>query len=114
VNLKLLFLSTTLLLGFFSYPAWAGSNFTGLSSTLSIYDASTWSASSPIDKKEQERRQALIKKIDDIQRQFEEAERLAYIGLSKEEIEEMYRKAVEVLNGAMVVNHSEVIYEISN
>jgi len=113
VNLKLLFLSTTLLLGFFSYPAWAGSNFTGLSSTLSIYDVSTLS-SSTINKKEQERRQALIKKIDEIQRQFEEAERLAYIGLSKEEIEEMYRKAVEVLNGAMVVNHSEVIYEISD
>lgn len=108
MNLKLLFLSTTLLLGFFSYPAWAGSNFTGLSSTLSIYDASTLS-SSPIDKKEQERRQALIKKIDEIQRQFEEAERLAYIGLSKEEIAEMYRKAMEVLNGTMVVCSSEII-----
>lgn len=108
MNLKLLFLSTTLLLVFFSYPAWAGSNFTGLSSTLSIYDVSTLS-SSPIDKKEQERRQALIKKIDEIQRQFEEAERLAYIGLSKEEIEEMYRKAVEVLNGAMVVCLSEIV-----
>lgn len=88
--------------------AWAGANFTGLSSTLSIYDVSTLS-SSPIDKKEQERRQALIKKIAEIQRQFEEAERLAYIGLSKEEIEEMYRKAVEVLNGAMVVCSSEII-----
>ena len=98
---------------YFSSSASAGSNFTGLSSTLSIYDANTLS-SSPIDKKEQERRQALIKKIDEIQRQFEEAERLAYIGLSKEEIEEMYRKAIEVLHGATVVNHSEVIYEISN
>lgn len=106
--LKLLFLSTTLLLVFFSCPAWAGANFTGISSTLSIYDASTLS-SSTINKKEQERRQELIKKIDEIQRQFEEAERLSYIGLSKEEIEEMYRKAVEVLTGAMVVCSSEVI-----
>ena len=109
MTLKLLFLSTTLLLGFFSCPVWAGANFTNLSSALSIYDASTWSASSPVDKKEQERRQELIKKIDEIQRQFEEAERLSYIGLSKEEIEEMYRKAVEVLTGAMVVCSSEVI-----
>lgn len=88
--------------------AWAGTNFTDLSSTLLIYDVSTLS-SSPVDKKEQERRQALIKKIDEIQRQFEEAERLSYIGLSKEEIEEMYRKAIEVLNGAMVVCSSEII-----
>ena len=108
MNLKSLFLSTTLLLGFFNYPASAGSNFTGLSSKLSIYNVTTLS-SSPINKKEQERRQALIKKIDEIQRQFEEAERLAYIGLSKEEIEEMYYKAVEVLNGAMVVCSSKII-----
>lgn len=108
MNLKLLFLSTTLLLGFFSCPVFAGTNFTGLSRTLSIYDVSTLS-SSTINKKEQERRQALIKKIDEIQRQFEEAERLAYIGLSKEEIAEMYRKAVEVLNGTMVVCSSSVI-----
>lgn len=108
MNLKLLFLSTTLLFGFFSYQAFAGSNFTGISRTLSIYDVSTLS-SSTINKKEQERRQALIKRIDDIQRQFEEAERLAYIGLSKEEIEEMYRKALEVLNGSMVVCSSELI-----
>ena len=102
--ISIIFLLLTLSLN----TAWAGSNFTGLSSTLSIYDVSTLS-SSPIDKKEQERRQALIKKIDEIQRQFEEAERLAYIGLSKEEIEEMYRKAVEVLNGAMVVCLSEIV-----
>lgn len=106
--LKLLFLSTTLLLVFFSCPAWAGGNFTNVTGTTTFLSFDSLS-SSPINKKEQERRQELIKKIDEIQIQFEEAERLSYIGLSKEEIEEMYRKAVEVLTGAMVVCSSEVI-----
>lgn len=108
MTLKLLFLSTTLLLGFFSCPALAGGNFTNVTGTTTFLSFDSLS-SSPINKKEQERRQELIKKIDEIQRQFEEAERLSYIGLSKEEIEEMYRKAVEVLTGAMVVCSSEVI-----
>lgn len=108
MKIKILFLSTTLLLGFFSCPAWAGGNFTNVTGTTTFLSFDSLS-SSPINKKEQERRQELIKKIDEIQRQFEEAERLSYIGLSKEEIEEMYRKAVEVLTGAMVVCSSEVI-----
>ncbi len=108
MTLKLLFLSTTLLLGFFSCPACAGGNFTNVTGTTTFLSFDSLS-SSLVDKKEQERRQELIKKIDEIQRQFEEAERLSYIGLSKEEMEEMYRKAVEVLTGAMVVCSSEVI-----
>jgi len=108
MKLKLLFLSTILLLGFFSCPAWAGGNFTNVTGTTIFLSFDSLS-SSPINKKEQERRQELIKKIDEIQRQFEEAERLSYIGLSKEEIEEMYRKAVEVLTGAMVVSSSTII-----
>ena len=107
--ISIIFLLLTLSLN----TAWAGGNLTTVTKTTTFLSFDSLS-SSPVNKKEQERRQALIKKIDEIQRQFEEAERLAYIGLSKEEIEEMYRKAVEVLNGAMVVNHSEVIYEISN
>lgn len=108
MTLKLLFLSTTLLLGFFSCPAWAGGNFTNVTGTTTFLSFDSLS-SSLVDKKEQERRQELIKKIGEIQRQFEEAERLSYIGLSKEEIEEMYRKAVEVLTGAMVVSSSTII-----
>lgn len=107
MKLNLLFLSTIFLLVFFSCPAWAGGNFTYITGTTTFLSFDSLS-SSPINKKEQERRQELIKKIDEIQRQFEEAERLSYIGLSKEEIEEMYRKAVEVLTGAMVVSSSTI------
>jgi len=88
--------------------AWAGGNLTTVTETTTFFYVDSLS-SSPVNKKEQERRQELIKKIDEIQRQFEESERLAYIGLSKEEIEEMYRKAVEVLNGAMVVCSSSIL-----
>lgn len=89
--------------------SFAGTNFTDLTSTLSIYDVSTWSSSSAISKQEQERRFELIKKIEAIQKQFEEEERRLTMGMSKDEIEKMYRHAMDVLAGAMVNCSSSVI-----
>lgn len=110
MKLNLLFLSTILLLGFFSCPAWAGSNFTNLTSTLSIYDVSTLSSSSPVSKKASTRqRELLLKKIDDIRKQFEDEERRLTMGMTKDEIERMYRHATDVLAGAMVISSSIII-----
>lgn len=89
--------------------AFAGTNFTDLISTLSIYDVSTLSSSSPVNKNEYDRRQKLLKKIEEIQKQFDDEERRLTMGMSKDEIEEMYRHAMDVLAGAMVVSSSTII-----
>ncbi len=53
--------------------SFAGTNFTDITSTITIHDLSSgWSSSSAISKQEQERRFELIKKIEAIQKQFEE------------------------------------------
>lgn len=90
--------------------SFAGTNFTDITSTITIHDLSSgWSSSSPISKQEQELRFELIKKIEAIQKQFEEEERRLTMGMSKDEIEEMYRRAMDVLAGAMVNCSSSVI-----
>lgn len=88
--------------------AWAGGNLTNISETTTIISLDSLS-SSPISKKERERKEALLKKIEEIQKQFEEAEKLSQMGMSKDEIERMYQQAMEVLNGAAVVCSSEII-----
>jgi hypothetical protein len=107
MKLKLLFISTIILL--FSCPAWAGLNLTDLTSTLSIYDVSTLASSSPVNKKEYDRRQKLLKKIEEIQKQFDDEERRLTMGMTKDEIERMYRHAVDVLAGAMITSSSTII-----
>ncbi len=90
--------------------SFAGISSTNLTSTLSVYDLSSgWSSSSAISKKDQERRFELIKKIEAIQKQFEEEERRLTMGMTKDEIEKMYRHAMDVLAGASVVCSSEII-----
>lgn len=59
--------------------------------------------------KEHHRRRLLLDKINEIQKQFEEAEKASQQGLSQEEIQKIEDEAIRVLTGAMVVCSSEVV-----
>lgn len=109
MKLNILFLSTILLLGFFSCPAFAGGNFTNVSGTTTILDIRNLTSSSPTNQKDRERRAMLLKKIEEIQKQFEEEEMRLTMGMTKDEIERMYRHAVDVLAGATIICSSSVI-----
>jgi hypothetical protein len=132
-NFELLIILAILAVIFLCNSAHAGTNFTGIGKTISYVDISKdteenkWEElSSLIDTNpmksssalikdwvlnftETNRRRLLIKKINEIQSQFEEAERASQKGLSKERIKELEKEAIKVLTGATVFTGSMVV-----